>query len=490
MQSWCLGLLLVLVTPAAMAQSNWLGDVLVQRLPNGDAYAEVQLAWQSDASTASDSLTVTLVATRDSEILGFHKDKVLARPAVEDSVTLQHVHVRRIPVPSGSVSIEWNVTHSGGTLWLHNTDIRVPVGGLPEFSDAMVVSTHAPATAMSRPEMVHSGLDLIPQVGRSIPLNASSARFYTELHGVVDIVGQDSLFLFRYGWADADGQWDPSATKYARKKASVVVPLFEALPCTPSSPSPSSPVLKLEAQTREGQVIVQRDVRLGSRATDQQGAPATGSGGAGMASNALLSSLSDLESKDALIQHLEDHLALASTNEQNTIQQVLIPTGDADQMRQYLTGFWVERSASFPEAEARHRQYCERIAHVNEQYGACKYGQGSLTEMGNIYLRFGKPNTVVKRHHETDYYPYEIWHYHKAGRFNNKRFLFFAPHVVGECFELLHSDMLGERQNEDWLSQLRSRENTVQVSQSMENRLNPRDSFSGEEPEDLFFNPR
>ena len=65
MQSRCLGLLLVLVTPAAMAQSNWLGDVLVQRLPNGDAYAEVQLAWQSDASTAYDSLTVTLVATRD-----------------------------------------------------------------------------------------------------------------------------------------------------------------------------------------------------------------------------------------------------------------------------------------------------------------------------------------------------------------------------------------------------------------------------------------
>ena len=59
-----------------------------------------------------------------------------------------------------------------------------------------------------------------------------------------------------------------------------------------------------------------------------------------------------------------------------------------------------------------------------------------------------------------------------------------------ENAELLHSDMLGERQNEDWLSQLRSRENTVQVSQSMENRLNPRDSFSGEEPEDLFFNPR
>ena len=159
-------------------------------------------------------------------------------------------------------------------------------------------------------------------------------------------------------------------------------------------------------------------------------------------------------------------------------------------MVQYLTGFWMNRTGDFAQAEARHADFLTRIQHVDEAYGACRKGQGSLTEMGNIYLRFGPPNTVVMRHHETDYYPYEIWHYHRAGRFTNKRFLFYAPHVVGECFELLHSDMLGERQNEDWLAQLRSRENRLRVSESMENRLNPRDAFSREEPEDLFYNPR
>ena len=81
-----------------------------------------------------------------------------------------------------------------------------------------------------------------------------------------------------------------------------------------------------------------------------------------MVSNALLSSLSDLESKDALIQHLEDHLALASTNEQNTIQQVLISQAMSTKCVNTSLGF-AGASASFPEAEARHRQYCERIAH-------------------------------------------------------------------------------------------------------------------------------
>ena len=40
------------------AQTSWIGDVLIQRLPDGQAYAEVQTAWTSTAETASDSLTL------------------------------------------------------------------------------------------------------------------------------------------------------------------------------------------------------------------------------------------------------------------------------------------------------------------------------------------------------------------------------------------------------------------------------------------------
>ena len=468
------------------AQTSWIGDVLIQRLPDGQAYAEVQTAWTSTAETASDSLTLTMIAFQGDDIVSFQKDKVLARPDVQDSSALRHVHVARLAVPLGGLRVEWLVAQNDSFLWQHNASVRVPMGGMPEFTDVMVVNTHAPATAWSQPSMVHSGLDLIPKVGNTIPVEATSARLYVELHGLNEVVPTDSLFLLKFGWADDRGQWNPSATRYLRKASAAIVPVFEVLPCTPTSPTLQQPVMKLEAQTRDGHVVVSRDVILGDR-EGPEGQPQT-KPSAG--DDVLLPSLNDHDTLDVVVKLLEDHLPMATTNEQNTIQQVLIPGGDVELMKRYISGFWMDRSTSVPEAEAMLAQYLERIAYVDEKYGQCKYGQGSLTEMGNIYLRFGKPNTVVKRHHETDYYPYEIWHYHKAGRFNNKRFLFFAPHVVGECFELLHSDMLGERQNEDWLSQLRSRENTVQVSKSMENRLNPRDTFSGEEPEDLFFNPR
>ena len=490
--AWAFACAVMLNAQRCAAQQSWQCDALSQRMPDGQAYLDIQTSWMSNAQDPSDSLTLTVIVSSQGDVLDFAKNNILIRPDVADSSELQHVHVDRIAVPDGLGSVEWAVERGDELLHVSNLTYRIPPGGFPEIMDPMMVSTHANASANSDPNMVHSGLDLIPWVGRQVALEQSAAMFYLELHRIHEVVGQDSLFLLALGWANEFGEWDVASTKYKRLKASSVVPVLESLPCTPSTPERDQPTLKLEVRTREGHVVVSRDVVLPGRvaAYDGNGPDDVYDESAALYSSPLLPSVLKLTDPDRLVRHLFDHLAMASTNEQNTIQNVLVPQRNVVQMQQYISGFWLERSQSAAEAEARHLQYLDRIAFVDDAYGDCKQGQGSQTEMGNIFLRFGQPNTVVKRHNETDYYPYEIWHYHKAGRFNNKRFLFFAPHVVSECFEMLHSDMLGERQNEDWLSQLRSRENRLRVTESMQNRLNPRDSFSRTEPEDLFYNPR
>ena len=176
-----------------------------------------------------------------------------------------------------------------------------------------------------------------------------------------------------------------------------MVPVFESLPTSATAPNVQRPVLKLEAQTKRGEVIVSRDVVLAPGIILNPSKPVQ----AGPAPSSLLDSFVELW----IVRHMHDHLALATTNEQSTILNVLVPGGDMARMKSYISGFWLDRSISLAEADARHRQFMERVAYVNEMYGDCKQGQGSMTEMGNIYLRFGKPNTVVKRHHETEYYP-------------------------------------------------------------------------------------
>ena len=479
--SVCFGLL---ANTCACAQNNWIVDVLVQRLPDGQAYLEAQTSWTSTSTHHLDSCSITVIATQSDNVVGFSKHRVCLRSNVGDSLEMRHVHVSRLESPNGRIQLEWIVDCDDGSKWQHNEELWIPLDGVPAIADPIVVEAFAPSHQASNPDFVHSGLELMPSVGKRIDLNVSSARLYFELHRISDVVPADSLFLLAFGWTNEQNGWDSKATKYVRLTSAPVVPVFDALPCTPSRPLPTNGKLRIEARTREGHVIVSRDIELSNRFDAAEHTLYTED------HVRILPSIAVLSEPLALIRHLEDHLPIATTNEQNTMNFSLMPRGNAAEIQSYLTGFWIRRCESFEQADLKHRQYLERIAFVDEHFGECKKGQGSLTEMGNIYLRFGPPKTVVQRHHETEYYPYEIWHYYKAGVFNNKRFLFYAPHVVAECFELLHSDMLGERQNDDWLAQLRSRENRLRVSESMENRLNPNDSFSREEPEDLFYNPR
>jgi len=193
------------------------------------------------------------------------------------------------------------------------------------------------------------------------------------------------------------------------------------------------------------------------------------------------------QDRDSLLTMIETLLPIAEAGERRSIEYALQEAG-LRPLQAFLDQFWMSRSPKDP--GAAWREYRREVAIADAEYGACPNREGHETDMGWILLRYGRPNTIVKRHNGTQYYPYEIWHYHKAGPFNNRRFLFYTPQVVGECFELLHSDHPREIRNADWLSVLRTRELGHSVSQTSINQLGQRDTYSREEPEDLFFNPR
>ncbi|MBK7946435.1 MAG: hypothetical protein IPJ85_14530 [Flavobacteriales bacterium] len=64
---------------------------------------------------------------------------------------------------------------------------------------------------------------------------------------------------------------------------------------------------------------------------------------------------------------------------------------------------------------------------------------------------------MMDRFNEMGTPPYTIWHYYRAGRFTNRRFVFYQPDMASNCFELLHSEVPGEIQNPQWHLALHSR---------------------------------
>ncbi len=421
---------------------------------------------------------------RSSEgIINYGKTQVLG-PVSADSllaVAGTQFHLERIEVPSGVFNVTVTIADSHPNSNFQkalNLPVQIPVLDQPSWSDPFILEAFAPSDDELTP-LSRSGYEMLPITHAEIITEAEKIQFYSELYNVHEVV--DSMFLVSCWIEGSEGQVLPGTRRFFRKVAAPIIPLFTSIPM-PNTGQPKEAVsLVVQALTRENQLISEN--RLPFQLVSPTSLAIKNDYVSGLPSY-----LQFFTDSLTLLQHIRDHQPRADASQRKTINGT-IEGAEVDQMQAFLAHFWEQYSPESP--EMGWREYTRAIAYADSSYGACRNGHGAETDMGYIYLRYGPPNTVVKRHNETDYYPYEIWHYHRAGPFTNKRFLFFSPHMVAECFTLLHSDMLGEVQNSDWLHQLRNRENRLRVTDSQLNRLNPRrDTFSGEEPEDLFFNPR
>ena len=398
-----------------------------------------------------------------------------------EAVDSRQFHLERIAVPPGTYNVAITLRDQSGKGTFEETT-SIPVeflaAGAPGFSDPFVVEAFAPSTTGEQTMLTRSGYDMLPLVQAKLSTEAKKLQFYTELYRVNEVV--DSLFLIQCWLESESGSVVPSTRRFFRKKAAPILPVFTSIPLVDILET-QRVTLVVQALTRDNELIAENELPLQFVAPNRNVDLAE-------FSHSLPAYVAEFTDSLALQQHIRDHHPRADASQRKTIDGFLTEASVA-QMQGFLAYFWEQQAPDNP--EMGWRAYTTAIAYADSSYGACRQGHGAETDMGYVYLRYGPPNTIVKRHNETDYYPYEIWHYHRAGPFTNKRFLFFSPHMVAECFTLLHSDMLGEVSNTDWLQILRSRENPLRVTNSQLNRLNPRrDTFSGEEPEDLFFNPR
>ncbi|MBS1546580.1 MAG: GWxTD domain-containing protein [Bacteroidetes bacterium] len=142
-------------------------------------------------------------------------------------------------------------------------------------------------------------------------------------------------------------------------------------------------------------------------------------------------------------------------------------------MRQLMYTFWYNRSPSDP--KAAWDRYNAAVTYVNRKFG-CRNMRGYQSDQGYIYLRYGAPNTVADRSNETTAVPYMIWHYYRAGRYADRRFVFYQPERSTTCWTLLTSDMPGELNNSKWLDMLAPgfADGGAKRDEIMDNYKNPR----------------
>ena len=465
------------------AQSSLSTNILKYKLADGSSYIDVCVDIASIDMDVEliDSLwhahKEIIISVEDAGELAVVRKVILEGPPTSDSLiahTGSHFHLERIKLKHGNYSITTQI--DGGSIV---DNISITVGDRPEMSDVMFVEAYSKVNPGEESDISRSGMDIVPLVDTRIAPKADYVRFYVELYNIDKVVGSDSLFLMSFGFTGGDGRMSLNHTRYLRIKAATVIPIFETLPVDAAVPALEGGFLTIELRTKNGDEITRMNYPV-SRWTPDASLP--------LSDIPLLEFADNWTDIDKLYRHLEDHLPIGSPSQQNTILHILKETDDIDMMKGFLEQFWVNKNPLNP--QKAWETYAQEVMTVDSAFGGCRSGHGADTDQGYVYLKYGRPNTIVSRLYSTDYYPYEIWHYHHTVGFSNRRFLFYAPHVVSECLEILHSDMPGEIRNEDWLSVLKSRENRLRVTESQLNRLNPRDTHSREEPEELFFSPR
>jgi GWxTD domain-containing protein len=454
-----------------------------QFLNEGEPYLEVQvefmaegLQWLMSRDSLVRAAAQWTVVAYDSTgaVAGFSKAtaRTGALPGPGD-----FVDVARIPLKPGPHVLELEVSDVAlpeAPALKHEAVVNIDVPNVLDVSDLFLVQGVAPAqdppTSLTR-----SGKEVLPLVDQRISADAEYIPFYGELYGTHLEFGEGGAFLVVAGFREPGGEWVESTRRFIRKKGAPVLPLLETVPV----PDPGLYELVVEVQTPDQSLLMARSLFVEVVGSAEQDAAE--------AAGALSPFVMAFNDRDTLYAALETLLPIADAGERRTIEYTL-RGADLRPMQAFLDQFWTVRHPDDP--ESGWLTYRREVGIADYEYGSCPNRQGHETDMGWILLRYGRPNTVVQRHNGTQYYPYEIWHYHKAGQFNNRRFLFYTPQVVGECFELLHSDHPQELRNADWLDILKTRELGHSVSETAVNQLGRRDTYSREEPEDLFFNPR
>ncbi|MCX6351668.1 MAG: GWxTD domain-containing protein [Bacteroidetes bacterium] len=120
---------------------------------------------------------------------------------------------------------------------------------------------------------------------------------------------------------------------------------------------------------------------------------------------------------------------------------------DSIQLKIAFFSFWKKRNETNPKDAFDNYESLLKYVKENFSYGKIR---GFKTDRGKVVLKYGKPDFISPYADEPAAYPYEIWQYYHMQNQTNVRFIFYDPTATQFNYQLLHSDLNGERHSPDW----------------------------------------
>ena len=362
---------------------------------------------------------------------------VLTSPKVRDSSLSypNYLDVQRIAVPNGIYNFELRIKDLNDTLnvFSYKNIVNISMSKEFQFSDIELVKSYKKTQEINI--LSKNGIDIIPFVSSFYSDKQDTITFYTELYneGVVD----DYLLQY-YIEKQNKEQILNKYIAYKKIKAEKLTPIIKSFNIKDLPTGNYNLVLLIK--NKENKSVCNKKFffqRYNSNIKQAQDTVHIDSYG--------IAELQELTNIDLLKDYIKSTIPVLNQRELFKANNML-KSDDIELLKNYFNNYWKSVSQT-PEQDWE--AYKLKVNSVNKLYSS-QIKRGYESDRGIVFLKYGKPNNIDYKVHESGSYPYEVWHYFVVNGETNKQFIFYNPGIVGDDYMLLHSDVTGEKQNPYW----------------------------------------
>ncbi|MFZ5552869.1 MAG: GWxTD domain-containing protein [Bacteroidota bacterium] len=402
---------------------------------------------QKSNSTYQSTVEVTEIIKQGDKIIDYKKNEV-SSPEMPDTAITDYTDQQRFVLPDGDYELEITVKDlraENGPPFSVTVPLKIARNDKAiGFSDIQLVESFKKAE-VSGP-ITKSGYDIAPFVSTYYPVDINKIAYYSELYNS-GMMGADEKFLvYQYIENAETGTQMSSWVKFNRNTAKEVIPVLSYFDI--SSLRTGNYNLVLEVKNKNNETVAVKKIFF------QRNNPASSVSMDDLSKVDIKATFVErMDNEDTLTEFIASLRPVASPAEISMVDRLVKTHEDFELKKQFFYSFWSSRSS---DPENAWRKYNLAVKDVQRMFGT-RIRKGYETDRGITFLKYGAPDDVMDRPNEPGAYPYQIWHYHKVGKFNNKRFIFYLPDLVTNDYAVLHSDVPGEIKNYRWEQVLNSR---------------------------------
>lgn len=296
--------------------------------------------------------------------------------------------------------------------------------------------------ADSENSLVKNGVEMEPLPFNWYHKKADELIFYNEIYNSDKVIGDAYFISYSIQGASNKNTGKPILTKYKRLEPATVNPVLQKMDI---SELPSGNYLfNVEIRDRTKNILSQKALFFQRSNPNADPLPDT-------TVTQVVDQFAYALEEDMVEYSIRAISALVPAD--NEMLNTVISEENYDAQRIYLQSFWAKQH---PEDPRKQYQDFMNVARAVDREFESGFGHGFETARGQIYIKYGQPDDIVRVEDEATAPPYEIWSYNTINRTKqaNVRFLFYNPSLSPGNFQLLHSNARGEMNNPQWQLEL------------------------------------